>query len=64
MARTTLGFPRDRSIHFFDGFGFASVSKHACDLHDAGSLEKRGALEENAIVRLLNHQSGAAMFIL
>ena len=61
MARTTFGFPRDRSIHFFDGFGFAWVSKHACDLCDAGRLEKWGALEENAIVRVLNHKSGTAV---
>ena len=61
MALTTLGFPRDRSIHFFDGFGLASLSKDSCDLRDAGGLEKRGALEENAIVRVLNHKPGTAV---
>src|SRR3954447_23914041 len=61
MARTTFGFPRNCLIHIFDGLGLALVSKHSCNLRDAGSLEKWGASEENSIVRVLNHKLGAAV---
>ena len=61
MARTTLGFPCDRLVHFFNGFSFAPVSQNSCDLSYAGRLEKWNRLEEDSTVSVFDYKLRTAV---